>query len=269
MTVRIRITSPVLQSRNSRGWSRRAFIYPHRSVRSVPAGAARSILAGLSALALTSALVLLLTPLLEIHNKLCMAILQLSGISIIGTVPVRLFGSLGTGPVPIIAAPELSSRPLELWLMFTAAALVLLELWRRIPFGRSFLIFVLFLLVVAAGVIVFFPSSQFGSAEFAGMWLRSELLVWLVLPCLTAGLFILSQPTALFGVAWAVLTQVYGFLWSAIRLAFGIAVIHYTGILFTPIFWFAAGLLADVIYLVVFYSVSVQWAARSSWGKRT
>jgi hypothetical protein len=32
--------------------------------------------------------------------------------------------------------------------------------------------------------------------------------------------------------------------------------------------WFLLGLLADVVYLVVFYSLAVQFAAKRSWGKR-
>jgi hypothetical protein len=146
--------------------------------------------------------------------------------------------------------------------------LVLVGLHRGIPFARSFLVLLMTLLIVAAGVVIFHPSSQFGSAEFAGMWLRSELLVWFVLPWFSASMFVLTQPAALFGVGWAILAQAYGFVWSAIRLAFCIAVMHYSGILFAPMFWFALGLLADVVYLVVFYSIAVQFAAKRSWGKR-
>jgi hypothetical protein len=124
------------------------------------------------------------------------------------------------------------------------------------------------LLVMAAAIVTFHPSSQFGSSEFASMWLRGEFLVWLVLPWFSASMFVLMQPAVLFGLGWAVLTQIYGFVWSGIRLALCIAVMHYSGILFIPVFWFALGLLADVIYLVVFYSVALQWGARRAWGNR-
>jgi hypothetical protein len=268
MTVRIRVSSPHLSVRQERGKPRRAFIYPHRSIRAIPASAVRWVLAGSIAAGLTIALSVFLSQVLRIHNQLCLAILQISGIGVGGTAAAQLFASSVIAPIPVVAVPELSSRPLEFWALFSAATLIILELYRRIPFARSFFLFLLTLLVVTAGIILWHPSSQFGSVEFASMWLRTEVLVWLVMPSITAALYVLTQPGALFGFGWAVLTQLYGFVWSAIRLAFGIAMVHYTGILFAPIFWFAGGLLADVIYVVVFYSVSVQRTAGNWWGKR-
>jgi len=247
---------------------RRVFIYPHRSVRAIPITGARCGLAALTIVTLTALIAVLAHPLLLLHNQLCLALLQLSGIPINGVSSVELFARLAEAPVPLVAVNEIGRHPWELWALFSAAMVVLLELHRRIPFVRSFLVFLMTLLILAVAVIIFHPSSQFSSPEFAGMWLRGELLVWWVLPWFSASMFVLIQPTALFGVGWAVLTQVYGFLWSAIRLAMCLALMHYSGILFVPIFWFALGLLADVVYLVVFYSVALQWAARRSWGKR-
>jgi hypothetical protein len=247
---------------------RRAFIYPHRSVRAIRITPGRVLLAALTIVVLTLAAGVLRDALLALHNQLCMAILQWSGIPITGVSTVELFARMGSGSVPVVPVKPLDARPFEHWLLFIAAMLVLLELHRRIPFARSFLVLLMTLLIVAVGIVIFHPSSQFGSAEFAGMWLRGELLVWFVLPWFSASMFVFTQPAALFGVGWAVLAQVYGFVWSAIRLAFCIAVMHYSGILFAPMFWFVLGLLADVIYLVVFYSVAVQFAAKRSWGKR-
>ncbi len=247
---------------------RRSFVYPHRSIRAIPARTGKFALAALTIVALTAGVCIFLHPLLLVHNQICLAILQLSGIPISGVLSVPLFAPIGAAPVPLVAVEEISSHGLNLWALSSAAMVAMLELHRRIPFARSFLGCLMTLLVMTVGVVVFHPSSQFGSAEFATMWLRSELLVWLVLPWFSASMFVLMQPTVLFGIGWAILTQVYGFAWSAIRLAFCIAVMHYSGILFAPIFWFALGLLADVIYLVVFYSVALQWGARRLWGKR-
>jgi hypothetical protein len=43
---------------------------------------------------------------------------------------------------------------------------------------------------------------------------------------------------------------------------------HYSGILFVPILWFALGILADMIYLMVFYSMAVHWNASRYWRRR-
>jgi hypothetical protein len=269
MTIRIRTSSTGAWVRSAPAVTRRAFIYPHRSVRAMPPSAARFIMALLTVAAVTVAIASFAQPLLRLHNQLCLAMLQVSGIPINGVLPVQLFAGLGGAPVPMIAVPELHAHPIVLWTMVSISGLVLFELYRRIALARTLVVFLMSLLLMAAGVITFHPSSQFGSAEFATMWLRGELLVWLVVPWFAAGMFVLTHPNAWFGILWTILMQAYGFAWSAIRLAFGIAMMHYSGILFAPAFWFAVGFLADLIYVVVFYSVSVQSAARGVWGRRT
>jgi hypothetical protein len=75
------------------------------------------------------------------------------------------------------------------------------------------------------------------------------------------------HPTSILGVGWAVVIQLYGFLWSAFRLAFFIGVMHFSGILFIPLLWFTFGLLADIVYIMVFYSLAVHWIASRAWGR--
>jgi len=251
-----------------RPFMRRTLIYPHRSVRAIRLTPGRILLTALTILALTAGVIVPRDALLSLHNRLCVTILHWSGIPVVGVFPVKLFAQMGLASVPVVPVQSLEARPLEYWLMFMTTMLVLIALHRRIPFARSLLVLLMTLLMVAVGVAIFHPSSQFGSAEFASMWLRSESLVWFVLPWFSASMFVFTQPAAVFGVGCAVLAQIYGFVWSAIRLAFCIAVMHFSGILFAPMLWFLLGLLADVIYLVVFYSLAVKFAAKRSWGKR-
>src|SRR5262249_52307770 len=152
--------------------------------------------------------------LLTLHNQLCVGLLQLTGIPISGISEVELFEPIGVAPVPQVAVTQISTHPVELWVLFSAAMVVLLELHPRSPFFRSFLVFLMTLLALAMGVILFHSSSEFGSAEFATMWLRGELLVWFILPWFSASMFVLMQPAAMFGVGWAVISQIYGFVWS-------------------------------------------------------
>jgi hypothetical protein len=217
----------------------------------------------------TLALRLAMSAMLYLHNRLCLVLLSLSGIPVTAVVSVDLFAWFGSASVPVVAVDRMGPAGLELWILFVAGMLVLLEFHRRIPIARGFLVFLMILLAVAAGVIVFHPSDQIGSAEFAQNWLRGEMLVWLVLPWFSAGMFVLPQPAAMLGIGWALLAQIYGFAWSAVRLAFCIAVMHYSGMLFSPMLWFALGFLADLVYFVVFYSIAVQWSAKRSWGSRT
>jgi len=247
---------------------RRLFIYPHRSLRAVPLNWPRCALSALIAGGLTLAIVRLLQPLFALHNQLCLGLLHLSGIPVTGIALVQLFAAIQPVPVPLVAVTQIGARPLELWSIFAAAMLLLLELHRRIPFARSLLSFLMVLLIVALGVVIFDSAAQFGSAEFATIWLRGELLIWFVLPWFSASMLILMQPATVLGIGWALISQIYGFFWSAIRLALCIGVMHYTGILFAPMFWFVLGVMADVVYLVVFYSVGLQWTSRR-WDTRT
>ena len=105
------------------------------------------------------------------------------------------------------------------------------------------------------------------SATFSLIWLRGEVLVWLLLPPVTATLFVPIQSASK---AWASMlgVQIFGFFWSAARLTFCLGVFHMTGTIFLPVLWFCLGVLADLLYIVVAYSIAVHYAA-SRWGRRT
>jgi hypothetical protein len=262
----VRLVRPPSAPTASDGRMRRPFIYPHRSIRSVRITAGRVFLAAVTAIVLTILVATQQGHLVSEHNRISQAIIQLAGVPVVGAVTVPLFPGLQPAPATVVASSNLDSEPIKLLILISIAILVLLQIHRRVALARGFVVFLMILLLVAAAVIVFRPSSQFGSVEFTQIWLRGEVLVWLLLPWFSAAMFVLIHP--LFGAGWALLTQLYGFLWSAIRLAFAICLMHYSGILFIPMVWFALGLLADMVYLVVSYSIAVDWAARRAWGRR-
>jgi len=266
MVVRIVRDSPkALPGPN--GALRRPFIYPHRSIRSVRLTGGRVFLAAVTAIVLTVIVATQQGVLVNVHNRICQTLVELAGVPVDGVSTVDLFAPLQPAPAISVTASRLDGHPIRLLILFAAGMLMLLQVHRRVALARGFIIFLMILLLVATAVIVFHPASQFGSVEFTQMWLRGEVLVWMLLPWFAAGMFVLIQP--LFGAGWVLVTQIYGFLWSAVRLAFSICLIHYTGILFVPMAWFALGLLADMVYLVVFYSMAVEWATRRAWGRRT
>jgi hypothetical protein len=245
---------------------RRAFIYPHRSIRSIRLTPGRIFLAAVTAIVLTVLVATQQSRLLTEHNRLSRAIVELAGVPVQGVEMAPLFPGLQPAPAVVVSSSRLDGDPFRLLILFAIGMLVLLQIHRRVALARGFVVFLMILLLVATAVVVFHPSSQFGSVEFTQIWLRGELLVWLLLPSFSAAMFVLIHP--LFGAGWALVTQLYGFLWSAIRLAFSICLIHYSGILFVPLAWFALGLLADMVYMVVSYSIAVEWASSRAWGKR-
>ena len=130
-------------------------------------------------------------------------------------------------------------------------------IYRKVALARNFLIFLAILLFAAAAVIVFNPSFSFDSAMYQQIWLRGEVLVWLILPWVAAFLFILTMPSLVPGVAWTLLMEGYAIVWSAVRLAFCLGVLHFTGLLFLPLLWFCLGLLFDVLYVILFYALAL------------
>jgi hypothetical protein len=247
---------------------RRLFIYPHRSVRAIRITPLKTVMAVVTAAALTWAIAHSMEPLLAAHNRLCVSLLHLGGIPILGVSPADLFSPLPQTPVLLLAAASFQARSLVFWVLFAVALVTMAVLHWRIPLARSFLVFLTTLLLISAAMAVFHPAGQLDSAEFSQIWMRGEVLVWLVLPWFSASVFILTDPSILWGGFWVLLTQTYGFVWSAARLAFGLALMHYSGMLFAPMYWFALGFLADVVYVTVFYSIAVQWAAGRTWGRR-
>ena len=223
----------------------------------------------LLSIGLTAATFWFRAPLLARHNQISAALLRICAIPVDGSAQVDVFEPIGSAEVVTTPVFHLSEQPARVAILFAGAVLVLMAIYRRVELARNFIVFLLVLLFAAAGVMVFAPSSEITSAEFSQIWLRGEVLVWLLLPWFSAGLLVVLQPTVWPGLLWAVLMQAYGFLWSAVRLAFCLSVLHYSGLLFMPLLWFTLGLLADVLYIVVFFSLSTRVAGLRAWGRRT
>src|SRR5262249_51143590 len=247
---------------------RRNAIYPHRSIRSIHLTPARILAAIALAAVLTAIVYVWRDRLLFEHNRIASSIAEWSGITVSESTKVEVFPVVGSADVGVSDIFHYKNEPRRVAILFVAAALLLLAVHRRVHLARNFVVFLGVLLLLGAGVMVFAQSFEISSAEFAQMWLRLEVLVWLVLPWFSASLFLLGRPDALWGVVWAVGGQAFGVFWSAVRLAFCVAVIHYSGLLFVPLLWFGFGLLADNIYLLVFFSLSTHQAATKAWGRR-
>ena len=247
---------------------RRAYIYPHRSVRSFPLSRRRLITALGMALLLSAAVVYFGRSLLAAHNRISSFVLSQTRIPSSGLRIVEVFPFLGSAAAPDVPVPHHRTNPLRTGVSFAACVLALMLIHRRVPLSRNFVVFLLILLCAAGAVIVFNPSFYFDSAMFEQIWLRGEILVWIILPWVSAFLFVLTLPSAPTGVAWALLVQVYAVVWSAVRLAFCLGVLHYTGILFLPLLWFCLGLLFDLVYILVFYSLALHLSIKKDGGLR-
>lgn len=247
---------------------RRAYIYPHRSVRSFPLSRRRLLTAVVMASFLSATVVYFGSSLLAAHNRFSWFILDLTRIPSGGLRLLEVFPFLGTATAPAIPVPHHRTNTLRTGISFAACVMALIVIHRRVPLGRNFIVFLLILMCAAGAVIVFNPSFYFDSTMFELIWLRGEILVWIILPWVSALLFVLTLPSAATGVAWALLVQIYAVAWSAVRLAFCLGVLHFTGILFLPLLWFCLGLLFDLVYILVFYSLALHFSIKRTGGLR-
>jgi len=247
---------------------RRKLIYPHRSVRSIPFTAGRVTVAVLIAMALTTGIYWFRAVLLEEHNRITAALLDVSGIPADGSERVDIFKPIGSADV--ITTPVFSPNQQlpRVTVLFAGVFLALIVVHRKVPMARSFVVFLVVILLVTAVIIFIWPETGITSAEFSQIWLRQAVLIWFVLPWISACLLVVLQHNLLLGVAWAVVMQAYGFVWSAIRLAFCLGVLHFSGLLLMPLLWFTLGLLAEALYIVVFLSISTRVAGLRAWGRR-
>ena len=232
--------------------SRREFIFKHRSFRSVPLTCDRVIASLVLAAALTVIGLYWAREFVDFHQKACTFFLGLFGIPALPLLSVPRFEQIGEGArmIPV------------------ALVVILLLISRHFGLTRNFAGFLILLLVVSTVVCAFEPDFLVSIPEFTRAWVQVEMLILLLAPWLSCLIFMVLQPDALRGAVWVLLIQIYGLLFSALRLAFCVTVMHYTGMLFFPILWFAFGLLATLMYLLTFYSLSLYISAGRLWGAR-
>lgn len=257
-----------MDSGRATNYMRRDFIYPHRSVRSFPISRARLFTALGMTILINSATAYFGSFLLTVHSQVSEFILRCTGIPIKGLRSVEIFPHLGSVLALDIPFPHPQAFPLRTSLLFILSVAVLILIHRSIPLSRNFIVFLIILLCATRAVIFFNPSFYIDSAMYEQMWLRGEVLVWFLLPWVAAFLFVLTLPSIAGGVAWGLMLQIYAILWSALRLAFCLGVLHYTGILFVPLLWFCLGLLFDLVYVLVFYSLALHSSMKKVAGGR-
>lgn len=247
---------------------RREFIYPHRSVRAFPVSRLRAAAAIVLAAALTAGVARFAGPLLDLHHRITSLTINIAGIPAGEQTSVRVFSYPGTAPAVSVPIPRHSDNPWRAPVLFFATLAALALVHRLVPLARSFILFLSVLLGAAGLVIIVRPMFAFDAATYQKIWLQGEFLVWLLLPWVSAFLFVLTLPAFLHGVAWMLAVQIYALFWSAVRLAFCLGVFNVTGILYVPMLWFCLGVLFDLVYLLAFYSFALGFSLPRAVGRR-
>lgn len=207
-------------------------------------------------------------PLMALHSALADRLLVWTGIPNAGWEEVAVFPGLEPGKAPLVPVPAFAQVSGEARLGLILGIVVLLVMTGRILLFRNLGNFLIVLLGVSAVGNGIFDTFRLDARVFGQIWLRQELLVWMLMPFAGVLLFLLPQPRLRMGLAWMALAQTYGFLFSVLRFVFCLGMLHYTGLLFMPVLWFALGTLSDLLYLLLFFSMSVHQASGHLWGIR-
>jgi hypothetical protein len=246
---------------------RREYIYPHRAVRALSISKGRIVAALLLAAVFSVLVARYAVQLFAIHGNICAFLLNLAQLPVTGWQSIEVFHELGSATAPLLSFRGYGDSAILPSLLALLIGGALMALFIRVPLARGFVLFLAALL--AAGVVArWVPHLQFDSVIFQQIWLRSEALVWILLPWICGFLFLLGQPSKFWGVAAMLLVPLFGFAWSACRLAFCLGIMHFLGLTVMPLLWFGLGLLADLLYVVTFYSIAIYKTSSSIWGER-
>jgi hypothetical protein len=248
---------------------RREIIYPHRSFRHLRFQPLATFTGFALATLLSFGVVAASQPLADLHQQLASLFTQLAGVTEGGqSSTATVFPKLLQAEAPPVRVPLSSEVPDLMRLPALAAALATLFLSRRNTITRGFFYFLLILLMGGTIALTLLPRLHVNAETVTQIWLRSALPVWLLMPWFASFLFIVINPAWRMGIVWTLGVMLHLFWTSALRQAFLLAVMHYTGIVFFPLLWFLFGFLFDMLVLLVFYSLSLNNATLDLWGHR-
>jgi hypothetical protein len=271
LTVRVENPLPTPASAGNGRCEGRDRIYPHRSVRFLPPGTP-NLYGGIAlATLITLCVAIYAVPIMETHSALAALLARAAGLPVTGWAAVAVFPGLEPATAPVVTIPAFREVGSASRFLLIGVAVVLLAATRRFSLFRNFGLFLIVLLFGSAIANSVFEDLRLSSITFGQIWLRQELLVWLLLPWALLLLFILPRQGLLRGLGWVVALHLYGFGFSALRMVFVLGMLHHTGTLFLAPLWFLLGTLSDLLFVLFFYSLSIHrdsgklWGARSAW----
>lgn len=220
------------------------------------------------AVVITVLSVIYAVPLMELHSRAAAVLAGWAGLPVRGWSPISVFPGLEPASGPVLAIPAFREVSDGARLLLILSIVGLLIVAQRFSLFRNVANFLIVLLAASAVANAVFDSFRLESVTFGQIWLRQEMLVWLLLPWVLLLLFVFPQPSLLRGLLWVTFLQAYGFLFSAVRMVFMLGVLHYTGLIFMPPLWFLLGTLSDLLFVLFFYSLSIHRSSGELWGVR-
>jgi hypothetical protein len=229
--------------------------WPHRAYRRLPVFRPTTVAVSvLVVVAIETALVLTLGPLVRIFGEATLRIAQMVGT--MAWLGRDRFLGVDLFPLLFSEIPPLSPQAALLWLAGGAGALALVSRseW-VIPPVRFLLAFNLALLSASALYLVFAGRLGYDAAEFSNLYLRTVVVVWLVTPLFIAGLSLTLPFSALERAALMVLTLAYDVVFCAVRYALFAWLLTEVGAVVMANLYLFLGPLLDFVYLVGIFAL--------------
>jgi len=225
--------------------------------------------AGVALAALITALsVTYAVPIMEAHSRVAAELMGWAGLPVTDWQPIGVFPGLEPASGPVLAIPAFREVSQGARLLLILSIVGLLIVAQRFSLVRNLANFLIVMLVASAVANAVFENFRLLSTTFGQIWLRQEMLVWLLLPWVMILLFVIPQPSLARGLSWVIFLQAYGFCFSALRMVFVLGVLHHTGLIFMPPLWFLLGTLSDLLFVLFFYSLAIHRSSGELWGVR-
>lgn len=270
MLLTVRVDTPTPPAGPSPGGrtGKRDSIYPHRSVRAFPVSSLRLWAGVVLALLITAFSILYAVPIMEAHSRVAGVLAGWAGLPVTEWAPIGVFPGLEPASGPVLTIPTFKEVSEGARMLLLLSIVGLLIVAQRFSLLRNVANFLIVMLVASAVANAVFDNFRLLSTTFGQIWLRQEMLVWLILPWVLILLFVIPQPNLPRGLLWVIFLQVYGFFFSALRMVFILGVLHHTGLIFMPPLWFLLGTLSDLLFVLFFYSLAIHRSSGELWGVR-
>ena len=227
----------------------RLAISPHRAYRRLPFVKPWSLgLSLLLLLGLEAVLLIFLADIARLFSQVAFHLVPEMG----ATVRQGDDRFLGVPLSPLLfSVPPMTYQTVFLWVIGSLGSLLLLLKvpWIAPPF-RILLIYNLFLIGATAVYLLFAGHLGYEAEDFSRLYLRTIVIVWLVLPVFMGGLSMTLPFSPLEQLGYVVCALLYNFLFSAVRYALFIWVIWKLGVVMMADLYLFFGPLMDFIYSV-------------------
>lgn len=236
----------------------------HRSIRHVKFNQTRFLLVITAALTCSAMLYWKIDGLISFYCHLEEWVLRFGGVPF-----QRVSGDfLGHIPIPVWSV-ETFNPVAEPWvaLCYVIATMIIMFItWRchciPTPVG-AWLGVVSLVLLLATLILHWKPEPLLTPQAFSGLWGKITLGTALIYPCLWAFLLgILPLPLSR-TIFWFLLALMFFFVWSAVRMAFFLALAHWAGVIWLPIGIVFGGTIPDCLVLIVAFGFVMEKAGES------